>query len=180
MLVENADVFALDDSELGHTDLVQHYVDTGDSTPIRQPVRAFCVPRKDCYHGRGNGEMGVIRPLSSAWSSPVMLVPKKDGSYRFCVDYRRLNSITKKDVYPLPRIDNKLDTVGGTCFFSTLHLAAGYWQIKLDPGTSAKSAKSGIARVFSVCPLACALRQLLSKDLWKWSWLAFSGKVCIH
>ena len=84
--------------------------------------------------------LGVIRRSSSAWSSPVVLIPKKDGSYRFCIDYRKLNSIMKQDVYPLPRIDDILDTLSGAKFFSTLDLAAGYWQIDLNPDTSAKSA----------------------------------------
>ena len=84
--------------------------------------------------------LGVIRRSASAWSSPVVLVPKKDGNYRFCIDYRKLNSVTKKDVYPLPRIDDILDTLAGAKFFSTLDLAPGYWQMELDSETSAKSA----------------------------------------
>ena len=84
--------------------------------------------------------LGVIRRSSSAWSSPVVLVPKKDNSYQFCVDYRKLNSVTKKDVYPLPRINGILDTLSGAKFFSTLDLAAGYWQIALHPETASKSA----------------------------------------
>ena len=83
---------------------------------------------------------GVIQPSVSAWSSPIVLVPKKDGDVRFCVDYRRLNSITRKDVYPLPRIDDILDTLGETCYFSTLDLCSGYWQIELDPESRPKSA----------------------------------------
>ena len=58
-------------------------------------------------------QQGVIQPSSSPWASPVVLVPKKNGTHRFCIDYRRLNSITKKDVYPLPRIDDILDTLEG-------------------------------------------------------------------
>ena len=79
-------------------------------------------------------------PSSSPWASPVVLVPKKDGSLRFCVDYRRLNSITVKDVYPLPRVDDILDALGGVKYFSSLDLASGYWQIALSPDASLKSA----------------------------------------
>ena len=85
-------------------------------------------------------EKGVIRPSASAWASPIVLVPKRDGSLRFCVDYRKVNSITKKDVYPLPRIDDILDTLSEARYFSTLDLASGFWQIEMDPATREKSA----------------------------------------
>lgn len=86
------------------------------------------------------GKLGVIQRSSSVWSSPVVLVANRDDSYRFCIDYRKLNSVTKKDVYQLPRIDDILDTSSGARFFSTLALAAGYWQIALDPETASKAA----------------------------------------
>lgn len=142
LIAANADVFALSDDELGHSDLVQHHVDTGSSPPIKQPVRRvpFFYRDKIANMVERMEQLGVIRKSGSAWSSPVVLIPKKDGSYRFCVDYRKLNSVTNKDVYPLPRIDDILDTLSGARYFSTLDLASGYWQIELDPSTSAKSA----------------------------------------
>ena len=70
----------------------------------------------------------------------MVLVPKKDGSLRFCIDYRRLNGVTSKDVYPLPRIDDILDTLGTSQYFSSLDLCAGYWQIVLEPDARPKSA----------------------------------------
>ena len=93
-------------------------------------------------------KQGVIQPSTSAWASPVVLVPKKDGNLRFCVDYRRVNAITKKDVYPLPRIDDILDTLGQARYFSTLDLASGYWQIEMDPATKDKSAFTTHAGLF--------------------------------
>lgn len=72
---------------------------------------------------------GVIDEGNGAWGFPIMLVKKKDGQIRFCIDYRALNSATKKDYYPLPRIGETLEVLGGAMLFSTLDLKAGYWQI---------------------------------------------------
>lgn len=94
-------------------------------------------------------------------SSPVVLVPKKDHTYRFCGDYRRLNSAMKKDVYRLPWIDDILDTLSGAKYFTTLDLAAGYWQITLDPETLSKSAfftHEGLHELFA-CHLECVTLQ---------------------
>ena len=75
---------------------------------------------------------GVIQPSHSPWSSPVVMVGKKDGIYRFCVDYRALNSITKADKFPLPRIDDLLDKVRDARYFTTLDLASGFWHMEAD------------------------------------------------
>jgi hypothetical protein len=83
---------------------------------------------------------GVIIPSKSPWSSPVCLVTKKDGSTRFCIDYRRLNTATKKDAFPLPRIDEALDSLNGASWFCTLDLATGYWQVPMDKQSQPKTA----------------------------------------
>lgn len=82
----------------------------------------------------------IIQPSSSPWASPVVLVKKKDGSWRFCADYRQLNGITKKDSYPLPRIDDALDCLHGAAYFSSIDLRSGYWQIAVDPMDREKTA----------------------------------------
>ena len=79
-------------------------------------------------------------PSNSAWSSPIVLVTKKDGSTRFCVDYRRLNDLTVKDAYPIPRVDECLDSLTGSKWFSCLDLNSGFWQIGLDPADKEKTA----------------------------------------
>ena len=83
---------------------------------------------------------GVIQPSNSPWSSPVVMVRKKDGSHRFCVDYTALNSITKADTFPIPRIDDLLDQLGGTRYFTTLDLASGFWQIRMEADSREKTA----------------------------------------
>ncbi|KAJ8394697.1 hypothetical protein AAFF_G00042970 [Aldrovandia affinis] len=79
--------------------------------------------------------MGVIEPSSSPWAAPAVLVWKKNGEWRFCADYRRLNAVTRKDAYPLPRIDEALDHIAGSSWFCLLDLRSGYWQagLRLNP-----------------------------------------------
>ncbi len=76
---------------------------------------------------------GIIEPSFSSWSSPVTLVPKKDGTTRFCVDYRKLHEVTRKDSYPLPRIDDIFDVFYGAKWFYTLDLKSGYWRVEVSP-----------------------------------------------
>ena len=82
----------------------------------------------------------VIQPSTSPWASPIVLVRKKDGSMRFCVDYRKVNAVTRKDAYPLPRVDDTLDTLSGSRWFTTLDLISGYWQVEVNPEDTEKTA----------------------------------------
>ena len=141
-LLQNADIFALGNTELGRTDVVTHSIDTGDHRPIHQHPRRipFALRSQVDEMVQDMLDQGVIQPTSSPWASPIVLVKKKDGSMRFCVDYRQLNAITKLDVYPLPRIDDTLDVLAGARLFTTLDLASGYWQVSLDPAAREKTA----------------------------------------
>ena len=117
--------------DLRHTSVVQHTIDMGDDSPIHQPPRGLpFVKREEAFKAISEmREQGIIEPSASTWASPVVLVKKKDGSTRFCVDYRQLNTVTRKDSYPLRRIEDILDTLSGSTWFSTLDLASGYWQV---------------------------------------------------
>ncbi|UYV67631.1 K02A2.6-like [Cordylochernes scorpioides] len=121
---------------------VKHRIDTGDHAPIRQrPYRVSPYERGVIQTEVDKMlKSGIVKPSDSPWSSPVVLVKKKDGTWRFCVDYRRLNKITRKDVYPLPRIDDTLDSLKGASVFSTMDLKSGYWQIEVDEADREKTA----------------------------------------
>ncbi|XP_071483344.1 uncharacterized protein [Diadema antillarum] len=118
----------------GRTSVVVHDVDVGDSSPVKQhPYRVnplkMDVLRKEVQYML---EHDLIEPSKSGWSSPCVLVPKQDGSLRFCTDYRLLNSKTKSDSYPLPRIDDCIDRVGNAKYVSKFDLLKGYWQVPLS------------------------------------------------
>ncbi len=102
-------------------------------------------------------DRGVIELCQSSWASPVALVTKKDGSTRFCVDYRKVNEVTRKDAYPLPWIDNTLDALWGSQYFSTLDLYLGYWKVKMDPMDIDKTAFVTRQKLFRFTVMAFGL-----------------------
>jgi hypothetical protein len=124
------------------TPITSHHIDTGSTKPVSSPPHRASGPENDTINELVDDMLrqGIITPSKSAWSSPVVIVRKKDGSPRFCVDYRRLNAVTTRDVYPLPRIDDTLHALGSCKFFSTLDLTSSYWQIALDSESRPKSA----------------------------------------
>ena len=157
LLGEYHDVFSSSDNDLGKTSLAEHRIETGDNKPVKVP------PRRVPIHKRGEVEdtvkrlsdQGLIEPSTSPWSSALVLVKKKDGSLRCCVDYRLLNAATIKDSYPLPRIDDTLDALVGSKWFSTLDLKSGYHQVPVAEVDRPKTAFSA------------------GNSLWQWRVLPF-------
>ena len=129
-------------NKLTLTPLMTHHIDTGDAPPFR--MRQY--PLSPALMRQLNSELdrmledGVISPSNSPWCSPVLMVQKKSGDYRFCFDGRRLNSVTVQDSYPLPRIDTILSKLGNAKFFTTIDLKSAFWQIPLDEESKPKTA----------------------------------------
>ena len=180
LLLEFQDVFVGPDGKVGRTTLLQHSIDTSDAEPFK------CHPRKKSPMEREHiakevqqlMEDGFIRPSMSPWGSPVVLARKKDGTLRFCIDYRALNKVTKKDAYPLPRIEECLDSLHGMMYYCTMDMAKGYWQVPMDPESIEKTAFSTHVGLFewNVLPFGlcnapatfCRLMEMVLADIvWK-------------
>ena len=188
---EFSDVFSTGKQDLGRTDLVYHSINTGNQDPIKQAPRRLPIHYKQEV-GKMLEEMqqqGVIEPSNSPWASPVVLVRKKDGSLRFCIDYRKLNKVTRKDSYPLPRVDDLLDSLSDAQWFSTLDLRSGYWQVEIDPGDREKTAfstQNGLFQFrvmpFGLCNAPSTFQRLMELVLAGLSWevcLAYLDDVVI-
>ena len=138
---EFSDVFSQGEDDLGCTPLLEHTIET-HRPPLRQPYRRQnpAVRREEMAQVQQMLASNVIRPSNSPWALPVVMVKKKDGSLRFCVDFRQLNAATVKDAHPLPKIDDLLDALHGARWFSTLDLKSGYWQVLIMERDKEKTA----------------------------------------
>ncbi|VDH99672.1 Hypothetical predicted protein [Mytilus galloprovincialis] len=141
LLHEFVDVFALDDFDLGTFSHIEHEIDTGDARPIKQRIRRtpMCFAHEEESHLKKMLDAGIIEPSISEWASAPVLVRKRDGNVRWCIDYRKLNSVTKKDVYPLPLIDECLDTLAENEWFSKLDANSAYYQVKVKDSDKEKT-----------------------------------------
>ncbi|KFD69273.1 hypothetical protein M514_18422 [Trichuris suis] len=142
-LVENYnDVFDNGKYPMTCTAQVDHHIVTEPTPPIScKPYRTS--PREREHIARQVQEMldhDIIEPSESPWSFPVVLVKKKDGQWRFCVDYRRLNAITIRDAYPCPRVDDVLERLSSCSYFSKLDMKSAYWQVNVAPQDRPKTA----------------------------------------
>ncbi len=174
----NFETFSSGPTDMGRTGLLKHTIDTEDQRPIRLPPRCLPVAKQEIEQEEVQKmlDRGVIVPCQSSWASPVVLVTKKDGTTHCWVDYRKLNDVTRKDAYPLPRIDDTLDALGSSTYFYTLHLYSGYWQDEWVSRTLIRLLSSqGLFRCtvipFSLCNAPAIferLMELVLKDLnWK-------------
>jgi len=142
MLYRYSSVLSKDELDLGWTDIVTHRIDTGDSKPFRQPMRRYPPAhlRAIDQHLDDMLRQQIIEPCSSPYASNVVLAKKKDGSYRYCIDFRQLNDVTLKDAYPLPHAGLCLDAMSGSFYFSTMDLRSGFHQLDLHKEDSDKTA----------------------------------------
>ena len=131
-MVDSADVFSKNDLDLGKCNILKHSIKITDPQPFKERYRRILphLYEELKAHLQEMVEVGVIRRSFSPWASAVVLVRKKDGGLRFCIDLCRLNNRTVQDGYSLPRIEDTLDCLHGAVWFSTLDLKSAYWQVE--------------------------------------------------
>jgi hypothetical protein len=142
LLKKYGKTFSQDEWDIGVTNVAEHTIDTGDAKPVKQHPRrvplAYASEEKKAIEDLL--QKGVIRPSTSPWASPIVLVKKKSGAVRPCVDYRRVNALVKPIGFPIPRVQDCLDSVAGSALFSSFDLTSGYFQIPLKEDDIPKSA----------------------------------------
>ena len=133
LLMEYHDVFSLDKNEMGCTDATEHVIKLTKSEPFKERFRRIAPPLVEEVreHIQEMLDGGAIRPSNSPWCNAVVLVRKKDGTLRFCIDFRRLNNRTEKDSFPMPKMVDTMETMVGARIFSTMDLKSGFWQVKM-------------------------------------------------
>jgi len=174
-----SDIFAFRKGDRGATNVITHKIQVDNAMPIKQ--RAY----KQAYNERNETrritnellDEGIIQHSFSPWSSPVVLVTKKDGSTRFCIDYRQLNQVTKKDNYPLPRIDDALDRLSGAKYFSSMDCDQAYYQVPVKAEDKEKTAfitPDGLYEFnympFGLCNAPATFQRLMDVVLGRLKW----------
>jgi transposase InsO family protein len=179
LILEYTSIFIGPDKEMGHTDLTKHRIDTDNAKPIKLPPHRMSMKEKVIVDELVNDmlEKGVVEPSTSPWAAPVVLAWKKDGTPRFCVDYRKCNEVTRKDAYPLPRIDDTIDALAGSQWFCTMDLASGYWQVAMAEEDKEKTAfvtRKGLFHFnvmpFSLCNAPSTFERLMELVLKGLQW----------
>ena len=136
LLKEYHDIFSLEKHDMGHTKAAKHKIvlKDPDTPPFKEKFHRILPLQLDevCAHLKMMLDAGVIWPSNSPWCNAVVLVRKKDGSLRFCIDFRKLNSLTVKDSHPLPHICETLEILAGAAHYSTFDMNSGFWQVPMD------------------------------------------------
>ena len=133
LLISRDMVFSKGDTELSTFTAVKHHIDTSNSRPIKQRMRRTPLgyANEEQEHLEKLLKAGLIEPSCSEWASPGVLVRKRDGSVRWCIDLHKLNDVTVKDCYPLPLLQDCIDALEGCIYFTTLDMASGYYQLEV-------------------------------------------------
>ena len=133
MLMEHHHIFSLDKNEIGCTDTAEHIIKLMDDEPFKEWFWRIAPPLLDEVWENLQDMLdgGAIRPSKSPWCNTIVLVRKKDGTLRFCIDFRKLNFRTKKDLFPLPRMQETMESMVGARFFSSMDLKSGFWQVRM-------------------------------------------------
>ena len=174
LLREHRHVVSQNETDIGHTTLEQHRIDTGDAPP--KVTKQWPLPhskKQDIENEvRKLLSMGIIEPCASEWSSPVLLIKKKSGSFRFCIDYRSLNQVTKKDIFPLPRLDEVLQGLQGATVMTKLDLRSGYFQCDVHEEDRPKTAFTTMSNTyqfkrlpFGLCNAPSTFQRLMQRIL---------------
>ena len=142
LILEYQDVFAKDDYDLGEFTEIKHSIITGDAKPVKQRMRKTPLGfvKEEQAHLDKMLKAKVIQPSKSEWASAPVLIRKRDGSVRWCVDYRELNKVTEKDSFPLPLVENCIDTLARNKYFSKLDANSAYWQVQIRKEDQKKTA----------------------------------------
>jgi hypothetical protein len=182
LLSQFQDAFLWKNQRLGYTDLVTHHIHTDNQPPIKQKAYRLSHREREliCKEVQQMLEDRIIEESESPWVSCPVIIKKKDGGVRFCIDLRKVNAATEKDSYPLPRIDDLMDEIGKAKWFFLLDLKWGYWQIALDPEAKVKIAFTttmGLHQfrvmAFGLCNAPCPFQRLMDVVL-----RPFIGKFC--
>ena len=134
MLMEHHHIFSLDKNEMGCTDTTEHIIQLMDDEPFKERFRRIAPPLLEEVQENLQDMLdgGAIWPSKSSWCNAIVLVRKKDGTLRFCIDFRKLNARTKKDSFPLPRMQETMESMVGARFFSSMDLKSGFWQVRMS------------------------------------------------
>ncbi|KAG3079859.1 hypothetical protein PI124_g20069 [Phytophthora idaei] len=179
MLEGVRDLFVETSTKPGRTELLTFSIDTRTHLPIKQPPYRVSKAEGDVMESEIQEylDLGLIRPSTSPWASPVLMIRKCDGGLRFCIEYRKLKAVTVKDSYPMPLIDDILDVLGNAKLFSTMDIASGYWNVPMDPNSIEKTGFTSefglyewLVMPFGLCNAGPAFERLMENVLVDLKW----------